>query len=124
MTSPQAIWLDMQLPPAIRQQIESLTGMPCQHFADLRMHTATDRRAFEAGREAGAVIVSKDADFAQLVHAIGPPPFVVWLRCGNCTTTDLVALLDRFLPPALDMIRTGEPLVEIADHPPVDPRQG
>lgn len=42
-------------------------------------------------------------------------PAVIWLRCGNCTTNKLQTILDRHLPTALDMIRSGEPLVEIVD---------
>lgn len=40
--------------------------------------------AYAAGR--GLAVVSKDADFAQLSAALGPPPKVVWLRIGNSST--------------------------------------
>ena len=41
----------------------------------------------------GLVIVSKDADFAVLSAARGPPPKVIWLRIGNGPTQDVVNLL-------------------------------
>ncbi|MDD9984142.1 MAG: DUF5615 family PIN-like protein, partial [Gammaproteobacteria bacterium] len=40
-------------------------------------------------------IVSKDEDFHQLSFLYGPPPKVVWVRLGNCTTSDIEHLLRR-----------------------------
>ena len=40
-------------------------------------------------------IVSKDEDFHQLSFLHGPPPKVVWVRLGNCTTSDIEHLLRR-----------------------------
>ncbi len=55
--------------------------------------TADDRAvwAYAAGR--GLAVVSKDADFAALSAALGPPPKVIWLRVGNGPTRDVVDLL-------------------------------
>lgn len=41
------------------------------------------------------VIVSKDSDFRQMAFLSGPPPKVVWIALGNCTTDDVSALLRR-----------------------------
>ena len=42
------------------------------------------------------VIVSKDEDFHQAVLLTCPPPKVVWVRLGNCTTRQVEeALRDR-----------------------------
>ena len=37
--------------------------------------------------------VSKDSDFHQVSFVRGPPPKVIWIRRGNCTTADIEALL-------------------------------
>jgi len=37
----------------------------------------------------GFTITSKDEDFHQLSFLYGPPPKVVWVRLGNCTTADI-----------------------------------
>jgi predicted nuclease of predicted toxin-antitoxin system len=39
------------------------------------------------------VITSKDADFHQMSFLLGPPPKVVWLRAGNCTTMRILEIL-------------------------------
>ncbi len=44
---------------------------------------------FDHAAENGLVIVSKDEDFHQLAFLYGPPPKVVWVRLGNCSTADI-----------------------------------
>ena len=39
------------------------------------------------------IIVSKDADFHQRSFLSAPPPKVVWIRLGNCTTNQIDDLL-------------------------------
>ena len=39
------------------------------------------------------VIVSKDSDFHQRSFVKGSPPQVIWLRCGNCGTQEIIELL-------------------------------
>lgn len=39
------------------------------------------------------MIVTKDADFADLAMAWGHPPTILWIRLGNCTTTQIDDLL-------------------------------
>ncbi|TVQ33082.1 MAG: hypothetical protein EA376_03240 [Phycisphaeraceae bacterium] len=121
MNPPTVIWLDMQLPPAFCGRISEQTGLSCQHLAELGMDRTVDEDVFQAARRAGAVVITKDVDFSRLLQRHGPPPSVVWLRCGNCSVSALGALLDTFLAPALDMIRGGEPLVEIVGLPPGPP---
>jgi predicted nuclease of predicted toxin-antitoxin system len=38
-------------------------------------------------------IVTKDADFHQRSFLLGPPPRVIWIRRGNCSTEEIIALL-------------------------------
>jgi predicted nuclease of predicted toxin-antitoxin system len=37
--------------------------------------------------------VSKDADFRERSFVLGPPPKVIWIRRGNCSTDEIAALL-------------------------------
>lgn len=63
------------------------------HVAVLGLETATDREVWSYAGEHGYVIVSKDSDFRQLAFLLGPPPKVVWLRVGNCSTSTIAELL-------------------------------
>ena len=44
---------------------------------------ADDRAIWEFAKAGGFVVVSQDADFADMAALYGPPPKVIWLRCGN-----------------------------------------
>ena len=74
-----------------------------------------DREIFLAAREADAVVLTKDGDFVLLLEQLGPPPRVLWLTIGNTSNAHLREVLTRNLPTALELLRRGEPLVEIAD---------
>ena len=41
----------------------------------------------------GFTLVSLDSDFAEMAALLGPPPKVVWLRCGNLPTAAVASLL-------------------------------
>ncbi|MFZ5929737.1 MAG: DUF5615 family PIN-like protein [Pseudomonadota bacterium] len=43
----------------------------------------------------GFTLVSLDADFADMAALLGPPPKVIWLRCGNQPTAIIEGLLRR-----------------------------
>lgn len=44
---------------------------------------ADDQVIWDYARINGFTLVSLDADFAERASLIGPPPKVIWLRCGN-----------------------------------------
>ena len=52
-----------------------------------------DAVIWEHAKANGFVIVSQDSDFADRASLYGPPPKVIWLRCGNQKTTFIEALL-------------------------------
>jgi predicted nuclease of predicted toxin-antitoxin system len=84
---------------------------------DVGLRQAKDRVIFAAAREAVAIILTKDADFAEMVEREGPPPQVIWLTCGNTSNAVLRGLLKGALPKALEILGKGEPLVEISGGP-------
>ena len=45
--------------------------------------------------EHGCLLVTKDEDFHRLSVLRGAPPKVVWIRLGNCSTSDIAQLLRR-----------------------------
>ncbi len=59
------------------------------------LDTADDQRIWRYAAENGYVLVSQDADFAEMAALYGPPPKVIWLRGGNRSTAAIEALLRR-----------------------------
>lgn len=55
--------------------------------------SAKDIDVWEYARKEGYCLVTKDADFNDLLALKGFPPKVVWIRIGNCTTHQIVELL-------------------------------
>jgi predicted nuclease of predicted toxin-antitoxin system len=82
---------------------QSLSFKLCQQMADLfpassqvrllGLDRSDDRTIWEHAKANGFALVSLDADFAELAALRGPPPKVIWLRCGNQPTATVEALL-------------------------------
>jgi predicted nuclease of predicted toxin-antitoxin system len=82
---------------------------------DLGLRDAEDGDIFAAAKEADVVVITKDSDFVELLQRYGPPPQIIWLRCGNTSNPRLKQLLSHALSAVLPMLEAGEPLVEIGD---------
>jgi predicted nuclease of predicted toxin-antitoxin system len=54
---------------------------------------ADDRTIWDYAAAYGFTVVSLDVDFAEKAALIGPPPKVIWLRCGNQPTNIIEKLL-------------------------------
>ncbi len=63
------------------------------HLDLLGLGTADDAIVWEYAGRNGFVMVTKDADFADLSVLRGFPPKVVWIRRGNCSTDDIAGIL-------------------------------
>ena len=63
------------------------------HVGVLGMDHASDETLWEYARANDYVIVTKDADFNDLSVLRGSPPKLIWLRLGNCTTTQVEAAI-------------------------------
>ena len=66
-----------------------------QHVAEVGLARATDAEVWDYARSEALTIVSKDGDFHHLSLLRGPPPKVIWLRAGNCTTAEVALILLR-----------------------------
>jgi predicted nuclease of predicted toxin-antitoxin system len=75
---------------------QNLSFKLCQRLTDLfpgssqvrllGLAEADDRTIWRHAGAGGFVLVSLDADFAEMAGLLGPPPKVIWLRCGNQPT--------------------------------------
>ena len=117
MTETPEIWIDAQLSPALAPWIESEFGLTSRSASHLGLRDATDTQIFAAAREAGAIVLTKDADFERLLAAHGPPPRVIWLTLGNTSNAYVREVLKTTLSAALALLAAGEELVEIAPTP-------
>jgi predicted nuclease of predicted toxin-antitoxin system len=109
------IWVDAQLSPALAPWITQQFGVDAISVRRLGLRDAKDPQIFAAAREANAIVLTKDDDFAILLERLGPPPRVLWVTCGNTSNEHLRRVLTVTLPDALKLINAGEVLVEIRD---------
>ena len=104
--------VDAQLPPALAKWLIG-RGHVAAHVFELGLERADDRSIWDRALEIGAVIVTKDEDFAirKVLEKAGPR--VVWVRFGNTTRPEVLARFEHHLPAILDALEGGEDLVEI-----------
>src|SRR3989449_11582032 len=82
---------------------QNLSFKLCRRLADifpnsnqirlLGMEEANDRIIWEYAKANDFILVSQDVDFADMATLYGPPPKVIWLRCGNQPTKTIKQLL-------------------------------
>jgi predicted nuclease of predicted toxin-antitoxin system len=82
---------------------QNLSFKLCRQLADLYpgseqvrlvgLSDADDRTVWQYAGAHGFALVSHDADFAELAALLGPPPKVIWLRCGKQPTAVIEGLL-------------------------------
>jgi predicted nuclease of predicted toxin-antitoxin system len=102
--SARQTWIDAQLPPALARWLQTEHQAEALHVEQLGLLCARDTDIFAAARAATGpvVVVTKDDDFAKLLDRHGPPPQVVWLRCGNVTNRELRRVVLDAWPRALN----------------------
>jgi predicted nuclease of predicted toxin-antitoxin system len=111
------IWVDAQLSPALAPWLTKEFGVEAFSARFLNMRDAKDLAIFSAAREAKVAVLTKDNDFVLLQERFGPPPSILWVRCGNTSNAHLKQVLQRTFPAAYRLLGGGEPLVEITDLP-------
>ena len=88
-------------------------SIQAQSLVSLGLRDANDLDVFYAARTAGATIMSKDQDFVDLVLMHDTSPQIIWVTCGNTSNAFLRNLLQRVFPQILQLLESGEPLVEL-----------
>ena len=87
--------LDHNLSPRLVEKLADVFP-ESSHVALLGLERALDTEVWNTALEQSYIIVSKDADFNELLTAKGFPPKVIWLRLGNCTTTEAEEALRKY----------------------------
>ena len=65
------------------------------HVKHQGLLSSDDRAIWDFAAKGGFTIISKDADFHQRSLLYGHPPKFIFLRLGNCTTREILQLLDE-----------------------------
>lgn len=83
---------DQNLSPKLIKRLADLYPNS-NHLDLLGLGEAADSVVWEHAKQNGFVVITKDADFADLSVLRGFPPKVVWIRRGNCSTIDIEEIL-------------------------------
>ncbi len=86
---------DHNMSPRLVQRLADLFP-DASHVMFAHLEQATDDDVWHYASLHDFAIVTKDADFTDLSLIYGFPPKVIWLRIGNCTTTQLEMVLRSY----------------------------
>ena len=109
------VWIDAQLSPALAPWITQHFNIEAYSVQHLGLRDAKDRDIFLAAKKTGIVVMTKDSDFIQLLEQRGPPPQIIWIALGNTSNIRIKGVLQKTLLAALEILKTGEALVEISE---------
>ena len=104
--------VDNQLPRTLAAWLRE-RGEEAEHVLDVGLAQSKDNPVWHRAIERGAVIISKDEDFAEWVRRGRPGPAVVWLRVGNCSTRALQVWIEPLWPKVVRELERGSRLVEV-----------
>lgn len=62
---------------------------------DVGLKAADDPVVWDYAKNNDLMIVSKDSDMHQRSFAFGHPPKIIWVRLGNCSTSEVETLLAK-----------------------------
>lgn len=83
--------LDENLSPALVRHLADVFTV--LHVRDCGLASASDTDIWNYARQHDWLITSKDSDFHQRSLVLTPPPKVIWIRRGNCSTRDVAQIL-------------------------------
>jgi predicted nuclease of predicted toxin-antitoxin system len=83
---------DHHLSPALVSRLQDLYP-DSNHVYRLGLDQVPDTEIWEYARRKEFFIVTKDADFSDLGLIRGFPPKIIWIRRGNCKTSDIETIL-------------------------------
>ncbi len=104
--------VDAQLPPSLARWLRE-AGHETAHVEDVGLRDASDSVIWAHALEGGAVIVTKDEDFAARSSRAATAPVIVWLRVGNSTNPVLRAWIEARLPGIGEMLAQDNRLIEV-----------
>jgi predicted nuclease of predicted toxin-antitoxin system len=104
--------VDAQLPPVLARWLRE-AGHEAEHVEELGLRDANDSAIWAHALRSGAIIVTKDEDFAARSVQSTTAPVIVWLRVGNTTNRVLRAWFEPRLPGIMQLLTQNSRLVEV-----------
>ena len=103
------IWLDTHISPAIAKWMGDYTGYSVKSSYTLSFHALEDKVIYLMAKERGNVILlSKDADFPELINRLGAPPKLINLQIGNCDNKKLWEFLKPNIRQAIELLISSD----------------
>lgn len=87
--------------------------MQCVPLREIGLQGSDDGSILNAARAANAILITKDAKFADRIAALDPPAGAILLRCGNTPNEELRRILATTFPNARRLLDQGARMVEI-----------
>jgi predicted nuclease of predicted toxin-antitoxin system len=104
--------VDAQLPPALARWLVAV-GYEAEHVSDVGLGGARDDAIWSFALACGAVVVTKDEDFAQRKALEKDGPAIVWIRVRNSRKRELLRWFETMLPEIHAALNRGETLIEV-----------
>jgi predicted nuclease of predicted toxin-antitoxin system len=104
--------VDAQLPPALARLLNQ-RGHVAEQVNDIGPGDAPDRELWRYALEHGAVIVTKDEDFANMVAIDAESATVVWVRVGNTRSAVLLAWFEPRIDEIVSLVDAGNRIIEL-----------
>ena len=83
---------DHNLSPQLVERLADLYP-GCVHVSRVGLEKAPDTDVWSYASENALTIVTKDADFGEMSVLQHSPPKVIWLRRGNCSSSEIETIL-------------------------------
>jgi len=103
------IWLDANISPIIAKWMQEFTGFTVRSAYILALINANDLEIYQKAKAHGKVILlSKDADFPELISRLGAPPKLINLKLPNCDNKTLWEYIQPHIIDIVELLSTTD----------------
>ncbi|MDH5717666.1 MAG: DUF5615 family PIN-like protein [Spirochaetia bacterium] len=65
------------------------------HVRDINLQNVDDKIIWDYAKQHQYAIISKDSDFHHKSLLYGFPPKIIWITTGNCSTNEMIILINK-----------------------------
>lgn len=84
--------LDQNISPKLVKRLNDIFP-DSLHVQNVNLDRSDDSTVWDFAAANNLVIVTKDVDFSERSLLLGFPPKIIWIRRGNCSTSDIETIL-------------------------------